>query len=208
MLLSELGRSRRRPFLATPGCDAWARRRRFERVASSGDAGCVRPRFPTGREPRDRRSPRRRRDARPPAAAAPRRPPPGVAATRRDVCRRHALPSQAQTQHREKKLLNPGFLALSPTPGARTLLTAWAARLEGAAKRNLPPFNDAVKDVADSATVCPLAPERFASAKRTFYRKSWSANAARGVVLAHANWIDGRDAKRAAFERAGVWLVE
>ena len=33
------------------------------------------------------------------------------------------------------------------------------------------------------------------------------ADAPRGAVTAHANWIDGHDAKRAALARSGAWLA-
>ena len=114
----------------------------------------------------------------------------------------------AQTQHRERKLLNPGFLALRPTPGAHALLSDWAKRLAAAPpQRNLPVFNDAVRGLLGAAKTCALPPETFASAKRTFNRPRWSAKSPRGVVTAHANWIDGHDAKKAALVRADAWLA-
>jgi len=112
----------------------------------------------------------------------------------------------AQTQHRERGLLNPGLLALTPSPGSRTLLADWAARLRELPGRNLPVFNEAVLELRD-ITVCPLPPERFLSAKRSFNRKRWSPSSDRLAVVAHANWIDGHDAKRAALRASGAWLL-
>ena len=92
----------------------------------------------------------------------------------------------------------------APTPGAARLLSDWAERLSAEPGRNLPVFNKAVRALPD-VRVCALAPERFASAKRTFFRRRWSARTPGAVVAAHANWIDGHDAKREAFEGAGLW---
>jgi len=100
----------------------------------------------------------------------------------------------AQTQHRERGLLNPGFLALAPTPGAARLLSEWARRLRDKPGRNLPVFNEARdallrdpnardttgappsdhQDDGRGARVCALAPELFLSAKRSFRRLRWS----------------------------------
>lgn len=113
----------------------------------------------------------------------------------------------AQTQHRERGLLNPGFLALRPTPGAAALLAAWAAILDREGGRNLPAFNAAIRDAPRGAfAVCALPPETFASAKRTFLRPRWRAGEG-PAVTAHANWIDGHDAKRSAFATHGAWLL-
>ena len=60
---------------------------------------------------------------------------------------------------------------------------------------------------APAAAACALPPETFCSAKRTFNRPKWAADAPRGAVTAHANWIDGHDAKRAALARSGAWLA-
>ena len=127
----------------------------------------------------------------------------------------------AQTQHREKKLLNPGFLALRNSIGTSRLLQDWDDRLSRKPQRNLPVFNDAVTALADSVSVCALPPELFLSAKRSFRRPRWSPLRDAKAIVAHANWIDGHDvrylsylslilhtqAKRIAFEALGAWLV-
>lgn len=118
-----------------------------------------------------------------------------------------ACDAWAQTQHRERRLLNPGFLALTPSPRALTLLREWARRLQQHAQLNLPVFNDVVRALADKVKVCALQPDVFLSAKRSFRRRTWSPTSDERAVIAHANWIDGHDAKRAAFQAAGAWLV-
>lgn len=113
----------------------------------------------------------------------------------------------AQTQHRERGLLNPGFLALAPTPRALSLLQEWARRLRERPQLNLPAFNEVVQGNAQSIGVCPLQPDIFLSAKRSFRRRLWSPFTDSKAVIAHANWIDGHDSKRAAFELVGAWLA-
>ncbi|KAJ8601849.1 hypothetical protein CTAYLR_002652 [Chrysophaeum taylorii] len=119
----------------------------------------------------------------------------------------------AQTQHRERGLLNPGFLALAPTPGAAALLREWERRLRERPQRNLPVFNEAIRALKGTVHVCALAPDLFLSAKRSFRRANWMpladrraarmrmlasavGNHARSTqVVAHANWIDGHDVR-------------
>lgn len=114
----------------------------------------------------------------------------------------------AQTQHRERKLLNPGFLALSRTDGSLLLLGEWERRLlRGRPQRNLPVFNQVVNEFQEDVKVCALRPELFLSAKRSFGRRKWSPKVDARAVVAHANWIDGHDAKRAAFLNAGAWII-
>ncbi|KAH8061386.1 2-acylglycerol O-acyltransferase [Aureococcus anophagefferens] len=72
--------------------------------------------------------------------------------------------------------------------------------------RNLPAFNAAARALRPRRARA-LPPETFCSAKRTFNRPKWAADAPRGAVTAHANWIDGHDAKRAALARSGAWLA-
>ena len=111
----------------------------------------------------------------------------------------------AQTQHREKGLLNPGFLVLTASEKASQLLKTWAALLDAEPGRNLPLFNQAHRALSD--VTCALPPEAFASAKQSFFRRRWSARDPGGVVAAHANWIDGHDAKYAAFVEKGLWVL-
>ena len=104
----------------------------------------------------------------------------------------------AQTQHREKGLLNPGFLVLTPTDAAAKLLKTWAALLAKEPGRNLPLFKP---------VTCALDSEVFVSAKRSFFRRRWSARDPGSVVVAHANWIDGLDAKHRAFVEKGLGVL-
>jgi len=113
----------------------------------------------------------------------------------------------AQTQHRERKLLNPGFLALAPTPGSELLLTDWERRLFKKPQRNLPVFNEAISALGEAIHICALPPELFLSAKRSFRNRHWSPLRDPSAIIAHANWIDGHDDKRAAFQAVGAWLL-
>ena len=116
-----------------------------------------------------------------------------------------ACAAWAQTQHREKGLLNPGFLVLTPTDAAAKLLKTWAALLAKEPGRNLPLFNRAHAALPD--VTCALDSEVFVSAKRSFFRRRWSAREPGTVVVAHANWIDGHDAKHRAFVEKGLWVL-
>jgi len=58
-----------------------------------------------------------------------------------------------------------------------------------------------------AVSVCALAPARFLSAKRSFQRRTWRPHTDTNAVVAHANWIDGHDAKKAAMRAHGAWLV-
>ena len=117
----------------------------------------------------------------------------------------------AQTQHREKGLLNPGFLVLTPTDAAAKLLKTWAALLAKEPGRNLPLFNRAHQALQRAPlfkpVTCALDAEVFVSAKRSFFRRRWSAREPGSVVVAHANWIDGHDAKHRAFAEKGLWVL-
>ena len=119
--------------------------------------------------------------------------------------------SWAQTQHREKGLLNPGFLVLRPTDAAAKLLKTWAALLAKEPGRNLPLFNRAHQALQRAPlfkpVTCALDAEVFVSAKRSFFRRRWSAREPGSVVVAHANWIDGHDAKQKAFVEKGLWVL-
>ena len=56
--------------------------------------------------------------------------------------------------------------------------------------------------------VCALPADYFLSAKKSFRRLGWSAATKhQNGVTAHANWIDGHDAKREAFETHGAWIT-
>ena len=108
-------------------------------------------------------------------------------------------------------MLNPGFLVLTPTDAAAKLLKAWAALLAKEPGRNLPLFNRAHQALQRpplfKPVTCALDSEVFVSAKRSFFRRRWSARDPGAVVVAHANWIDGHDAKYKAFVEKGLWVL-